>query len=61
MFTVVTNKTSWHAVGEQIGSFIITVYKTYSETGEVKLPRATGAMSRWWISTCCRISATWSG
>ncbi len=37
MFTVVTNKTSWHAVGKQIGSFIITVYKTYSETGEVKL------------------------
>ncbi len=37
MFTVVTNKTSWHAVGEQIGSFIITVYKTYSETGEVNL------------------------
>jgi 5-(hydroxymethyl)furfural/furfural oxidase len=40
MFTVVTNKTSWHAVGEQIGSFIITVYKTYSETGEVKLESA---------------------
>src|SRR5579862_1965515 len=40
MFTVVTNKTSWHAVGEQIGSFIITVYKTYSETGEVKLASA---------------------
>ena len=39
MFTVVTNKSSWHAVGEQIGSFIITVYKTYSETGEVKLAR----------------------
>ncbi|HUB48797.1 MAG TPA: GMC oxidoreductase [Acetobacteraceae bacterium] len=37
MFTVVTNKTSWHAVGEQIGSFIITVYKTYSETGQVRL------------------------
>ncbi len=37
MLTVVTNKTSWHSVGEQIGSFIITVYKTYSETGEVKL------------------------
>jgi len=37
MFTVVTNKTSWHAVGEQIGPFIITVYKTYSETDEVKL------------------------
>ena len=40
MFTVVTNKTSWHAVGEQIGSFIIAVYKTYSETGEVKLASA---------------------
>ncbi len=40
MFTVVTNKTSWHAVGEQIGSFIITVYKTYSETGQVKLASA---------------------
>jgi 5-(hydroxymethyl)furfural/furfural oxidase len=37
MLVVVTNKTSWHAVGEQIGSFIVTVYKTYSETGEVKL------------------------
>ena len=40
MMTVVTNKTSWHAVGEQIGSFIITVYKTYSDTGEVKLRSA---------------------
>src|ERR1700710_1358177 len=37
MFTVVTNKTSWHRVGEQIGSFIVTVYKTYSETGSVRL------------------------
>jgi 5-(hydroxymethyl)furfural/furfural oxidase len=37
MLAVVTSKSSWHAVGEQIGSFIITVYKTYSETGEVKL------------------------
>ncbi|HET6306915.1 MAG TPA: GMC family oxidoreductase N-terminal domain-containing protein, partial [Rhodopila sp.] len=37
MFTVVTNKTSWHKVGEQIGSFIVTVYKTYSETGQVRL------------------------
>ena len=44
MFTVVTNKTSWHAVGEQIGSFIITVYKTYSETGrgEACLARLAG-------------------
>ncbi len=41
MMTVVTNKTSWHRVGEQIGSFIVTVYKTYSETGEVKLRSAS--------------------
>ncbi len=40
MLTVITNKTSWHAVGEQIGSFIITVYKTYSETGQVRLSSA---------------------
>jgi len=40
MFTVVTNKTSWHKVGEQIGSFIVTVYKTYSETGSVRLRSA---------------------
>ncbi len=40
MMTVVTNKTSWHAVGEQIGSFIVTVYKTYSDAGEVKLRSA---------------------
>src|ERR1700744_3298952 len=37
MFTVVTNKTSWHAVGEQIGSVLVTVYQTYSETGSVRL------------------------
>jgi 5-(hydroxymethyl)furfural/furfural oxidase len=43
MFTVVTNKTSWHAVGEQIGSFIVSVYKTYSETGQVRL-RSSGWM-----------------
>ena len=40
MFLGVTNKTSWHAVGEQIGSFIISVYKTYSETGSVTLASA---------------------
>jgi 5-(hydroxymethyl)furfural/furfural oxidase len=40
MLTVITNKTSWHAVGEQIGSFIITVYKTYSESGQVRLASA---------------------
>ena len=44
MFTVVTNKTSWHAVGEQIGSFIVTVYKTYSETGSSEA--ALGELAR---------------
>jgi 5-(hydroxymethyl)furfural/furfural oxidase len=37
MFIGVTNKTSWHAVGEQIGSFTVAVHKTYSETGQVHL------------------------
>jgi 5-(hydroxymethyl)furfural/furfural oxidase len=33
MFTVVTNKTSWHAVGEQIGSFIVTVIRPIPKRG----------------------------
>ena len=33
----VTSKTSWHAVGEQIGSFVVSVHKAYSETGRVRL------------------------
>ena len=37
MFVVGTSKTSWHAVGEQIASFLLFVNKTYSETGEVRL------------------------
>ena len=40
MFLGVTNKSSWHAVGEQIGSFIISVYKTCSEAGQVRLASA---------------------
>jgi 5-(hydroxymethyl)furfural/furfural oxidase len=44
MFVVVLSKSAWHAVGEQIGSLITFVNKTYSETGQVKLasrdPRA---------------------
>jgi len=28
---------AWHAVGEQIGSLLTFVNKTYSETGQVKL------------------------
>lgn len=37
MFAVSAHKSAWHAVGEQIGSFILFVNKTYSETGYVKL------------------------
>jgi 5-(hydroxymethyl)furfural/furfural oxidase len=33
----VANKTSWHKVGQQISSFVVAVYKTYSETGQVRL------------------------
>lgn len=40
MFVAVASKSSWHAVGEQIGSFILFVNKTYSETGQVKLASA---------------------
>jgi 5-(hydroxymethyl)furfural/furfural oxidase len=37
MFVVSASKTSWHAVGEQIASFLIFVNKTFSETGQVRL------------------------
>ncbi|MEA2941734.1 MAG: 5-(hydroxymethyl)furfural/furfural oxidase, partial [Bradyrhizobium sp.] len=37
MFVVVLSKSAWHAVGHQIGSLLTCVYKTYSETGQVKL------------------------
>ena len=37
MFVVGASKTSWHAVGEQIASFIVFVNKTYSESGQVLL------------------------
>ena len=44
MFVAVVTKSAWHAVGEQIGSLLAFVNKTYSETGQVKLasrdPRA---------------------
>ena len=41
MFVVGATKTSWHAVGEQIGSFILFVNKTFSETGQVRLTSRT--------------------
>lgn len=37
MFVAVAHKGGWHAVGEQIGSKILFVNKTYSETGYVRL------------------------
>ena len=37
MFVAVLSKSAWHAVGEQIGSLLAFVNKTYSETGHVKL------------------------
>jgi len=40
MFVAVINKSAWHAVGEQIGSLLLCVYKTYSETGQVRLAAA---------------------
>jgi 5-(hydroxymethyl)furfural/furfural oxidase len=37
MFVAGLSKSAWHAVGEQIGSLFARTYKTYSETGQVKL------------------------
>jgi 5-(hydroxymethyl)furfural/furfural oxidase len=37
MFAAVLSKSAWHAVGAQIGSLLACVYKTYSETGQIKL------------------------
>ena len=40
MFVAVATKSSRHAVGEQMGSMILFVNRTYSETGQVKLASA---------------------
>src|SRR5437870_8720745 len=37
MFVAVVSKSAWHAIGEQVGSLLTCVYKTLSETGQVKL------------------------
>jgi len=37
MFVAALTKSAWHAVGAQIGSLLLFVNKTYSETGQVKL------------------------
>lgn len=41
MFVAVACKTGWHDVGRQIGSMVIFVNRTYSETGQVKLNSAS--------------------
>jgi 5-(hydroxymethyl)furfural/furfural oxidase len=40
MFTVSIDRSAWHPVGEQIGSLLLCVYKTFSETGQVRLVSA---------------------
>jgi len=40
MLVAAATKSAWHAVGKQIGSFIIYVNHTFSETGEVRLRSA---------------------
>ncbi len=37
MFVAMVGKSAWHAIGEQIASFLMFVNRTYSETGQVKL------------------------
>jgi 5-(hydroxymethyl)furfural/furfural oxidase len=37
MFVAGVSKSAWHAVGARIGSLLVAVYKTFSETGQVKL------------------------
>ena len=37
MFVASVSKSAWHAVGEQIASLLAAVYKTFSETGQVRL------------------------
>jgi len=37
MFAVAITKSAWHAVGERIASFLLAVYHTCSERGQVKL------------------------
>jgi 5-(hydroxymethyl)furfural/furfural oxidase len=40
MFVAVADKSAWHAVGRQVGSLIVFVNKTYSESGQVRLASA---------------------
>lgn len=44
MFVVAISKSAWHAVGERIASFLMAVYHTCSERGQVKLTSADWRM-----------------
>ena len=37
MFVACLSRSAWHAVGEQIASFVLFVNRTYSEAGRVQL------------------------
>jgi 5-(hydroxymethyl)furfural/furfural oxidase len=41
MFVTAVSKSAWHAIGEQLCSMVVSVYKTYSETGQVTLASAS--------------------
>lgn len=41
MYMAVLSKSTWHAVGEQIGSMLVFINRPFSETGEVKLKSAS--------------------
>lgn len=40
MFVAAVTKTSWHAVGEQVGTLLMYVNKPYSDSGQVRLASA---------------------
>ena len=61
MCALVANKTAWHKVGQQLGSFVVMVYRPTRKPVRYGSARRTGRTNRWWISTCCRTAGTWSG
>lgn len=40
MFVAASTKSAWHAVGQQLGTFILFVNKTFSDRGSVRLRKA---------------------
>jgi 5-(hydroxymethyl)furfural/furfural oxidase len=60
MFVVGVSKSSWHAVGEQIGSLLAAVYKTFRRLARSSSRPAIGGPNRSSSSTCCLTAATCS-